>query len=215
MEYTLSQILKDVRKCLDENEVSTSLIAEGDTDTLSLNTIIKQKIEESARLLQSLSPRKYLDGGVVFPDTTIHWFISTGNGAGYIPLPSDWQRLAVFRMSDWNISCFDTISDDSVAYAMQKSRYLGIKGNPDRPVCAVTVNADGRVMEFYSCTGGVKVAIDKAKYYPLPLFSNDTIRICENLYIPTVTYAAGLTAITVKDEQHGGTLIQNALNEIK
>lgn len=216
MLYSIDAIRAMVRKSLDENEVSTALIAQNaDTDTLSLNDIIEQKIEQAARLVQEMAPRKLLDEGVSFPDTSIKWDGEPGYGSGYIPLPDDYQRLCTFRMSDWHRPVNDAIAEGDAAYAIQSSRYKGVRGGPWKPVCAVATRYSGRVLEFYSCDSGEDAHVAFARYYPYPSIKNGQIRICKNLVYPTVEYAAGLASIAIGEETHGTALISNAAKHLK
>jgi hypothetical protein len=216
MIYSIGAIRAMVRKSLDENEVSTALIEQNaDTDTLSLNAIIEQKIEQAARLVQEMAPRKLLDEGAEFPDTTISWDGEPGHGSGYVSLPEDYQRLCAFRMSDWHRPVNDAIAEGDAAYAIQSSRYKGVRGGPWKPVCAVATRNSGRVLEFYSCDGGADVFVSVARYYPYPSIANGKIRICAGLLPPTVEYAAGLASIAIGEETHGTALISNAAKYLK
>lgn len=216
MLYPIDTVRAMVRKSLDENEVSTALIAQNaDTDTLSLNAIIEQKIEQAARLVQEMSPRKLLDEGVAFPDTTITWDAEPGKGSGHVPLPADYQRLCSFRMSDWHRPVNEAIAEGDAAYVIQSSRFKGVHGGPWRPVCAVATRSRGRVMEFYSCEGGENVSVTIARYYPYPSISGGQIRICKDLLQPTIEYAAGLASIAIGEETHGTALISNAAKHLK
>lgn len=216
MLYSIDVIRAMVRKSLDENEVSTALIEQNaDTDTLSLNAIIEQKIEQAARLVQEMAPRKLLDEGVDFPDATVRWDSEPGHGSGYVPLPDDYQRLCAFRMSDWHRPVNDAIAEGDAAYAIQSSRYKGVRGGPWKPVCAVATRSRGRVLEFYSCDGGNSVSVSIARYYPYPSIVGGNIRICKDLVQPTVEYAAGLASIAIGEETHGTALISNAAKYLK
>ena len=216
MLYSIDAIRAMVRKSLDENEVSTALIDQNaDTDTLSLNAIIEQKIEQAARLVQEMAPRKLLDEGVNFPDTRIYWDGEPGHGSGYVPLPDDYQRLCAFRMSDWHRPVNDAVAEGDAAYVIQSSRYKGVRGGPWKPVCAVATRSNWRVMEFYSCDGGSGVSVSIARYYPYPSIKDGQIRICKDLVSPTVEYAAGLASIAIGEETHGTALISNAAKYLK
>lgn len=216
MLYSIDAIRAMVRKSLDENEVSTALIEQNaDTDTLSLNAIIEQKIEQAARLVQEMAPRKLLDEGVDFPDITIRWDGEPGHSSGCVPLPEDYQRLCTFRMSDWHRPVNDAIAEGDAAYAIQSSRYKGVRGGQWKPVCAVATRSSGRVMEFYSCDGGGGVSVLVARYYPYPSIRDGKIRICDGLVHPTIEYAAGLASIAIGEETHGTALISNAAKHLK
>lgn len=216
MLYSVDAIRAMVRKSMDENEVSTALIKQNaDTDTLSLNDIIEQKIEQAARLVQEMAPRKLLDEGEPFSDTAISWDGEPGYGSGYVSLPADYQRLCTFRMSDWHRPVNEAIAEGDAAYAIQSSRYKGVRGGPWKPVCAVATRIAGRILEFYSCDSGEGAYVSVARYYPYPSIKDGKIRICKDLLHPTIEYAAGLASIAIGEETHGTALISNAAKHLK
>lgn len=215
MSYSVSAIIGDVRKALDENEVIDALIVT-EVSTLGLDAIITQKITDAVRSVTESAPSHLLDSGIDLAQNVV-WHSSTiGSGYGYVSLPDDFMRLVVFKMSDWARPVVEPISDTDPRYFLQKSRFPGIRGNTEKPVCAITTNASGKVMEFYSCTGGATVSLSVAKYIPYPKITNGTIDICAKLYIPSIYYCAGLVALTLKDQQQAQALFEIAksyLNE--
>lgn len=214
MKFKVEDILKDVRVILDENEVDTALINEGDVDTLTLNDIIRSKIEDSVRAVVTVSPLSLLDVGVDFPDKTITWKGPVGMGYGWIPLPDDYLRLSFFKMSDWLVPVVTAISDIDPLYPLQKSKFAGVRGNTHRPICAITINNGKRVLEFYSCLGGADVYVEGAKYHPLPKIVDGEIEISEKIYVSVKYYIAGMVAMAYKDEQ-ATALITQATDSLK
>ena len=215
-EYDVNSIISDVRTAIDESEMNTELISVSDSNALSLDKIIRQKIEDGARNVLAVSPSYMLDGGITFPDTTINWYSSEGSGSGYVPLPTDYLRLSLFKMSDWHRPVTTPISDSDPEYFLQKSKFLGIKGGIDKPVCVITTNNKGsRIMEFYSCKGGTGVNVDTALYYPYPKIDTDKIKMCENLHTPTIYYIAGLVCETYAEYDKEKSLIEIAYSYIK
>lgn len=218
MKFKVDDILKDVRVILDENEVDTALIDEGDVDTLTLNDLIRSKIEDSVRAVVTVAPLYLLDVGEDFPDQTISWDGAVGMGYGWIPLPDNYLRLSYFKMSDWLVPVVTAISDIDPLYPLQKSKFAGVRGNTHRPICAVTIKDGKRVLEFYSCLGGMEVTIAGAKYHPLPRIEveqgAEVIEISEKIYVSVKYYIAGMVAMAYKDEQ-ATTLITQATDSLK
>ena len=215
MTYSVQDIIKDVRIALEENEVSSPFVAIADNDTLSLNAIITQKLVHAVRSVTNDAPSKLLDGGKTFA-STIQWETNTiGKGMGYTSLPDDFMRLVIFQMSDWRRPVIDPIQDSDYSYFLQKSKFSGIRGGVDKPVCAITTYSSGKVLEFYSCTGGVTVTVKVAKYIPYPSIANDSIDICPKLYIPVIYYTAGLVLTTYKDNDQASKLFTLAKDYIK
>lgn len=213
MNYSVQDIIKDVRKALDENEINTSIIS--DVYSLSLDAIIEQKIPDAVRSVTESAPSRLLDGGVDFA-SAINWESGTiGKGMGYTLLPDDFMRLVIFQMSDWRRPVLVPIEDSDPAYFLQKSKFPGIRGGIDKPICAITTYSTGKVMEFYSCVGGNTTTVKTAKYLPYPLTKNGGIDICKHLYTPVLYYISGLVCLTYKDKEHGGVLFSIANDYLK
>lgn len=195
MIYQVSAIERDVRIALDENEVSTPLVQSGDVDTLSLNEVIRSKIVEGVRRVEMSAPAHLLEEGHDFSGG-IYW---GDKGAGWILLPDDFMRLIAFRMSDWERTVYEAISADDHMYAMQSSRYRGIRGNEQKPVCAIVNRAEGKALEFYSCKDDT-AQIVRAGYLPYPrIDANDGVDISQRCYEAVIYAIAALTAATYGD----------------
>lgn len=189
----IDDIVKDVRIAIDENASSAALIAEGDSDTLTLDEIIKSKIADSVKKVEMNAPVHLLDSGLNFGDSGVYW---NANLSGWIILPDDFMRMLVFRMSDWERSVYDSIDASDEQYALQSSPFKGIRGNPQKPVCAITLRAEGKVLEFYSCDSK-DAKIQQAVYLAVPKVVDGGIHICEKCYSSVVYYVAALTEQSV------------------
>ena len=188
MVYKIEVVERDVRIAIDENKTSEQLISDEDIDTLSLNDIIRSKIVEAVRRVESSAPVRYLEEGHVFGDA-IYW---ERNGSGWTLLPDDFMRLVAFRMSDWGRTCYLAISADDPLYDLQSSRYKGIRGNVQKPVCAIVNRAEGKALEFYSCNSE-DAYVKRASYIPYPEIDKyDGIDISERCYTAVVYMTAAL-----------------------
>lgn len=196
MVFYVDDLKREIRIALDQNMNSTPLLDVGDIDTLSLDDIIESKIEDAARLVMRDAPLHLLDGGKAFGES-IKWFSREGVGGGYIALPSDFLRLVSFQMSDWSYPVNVAITEDHPLYPLQSSRYAGIKGNPQRPVVALSSQPIGLVLEFYSCEAGEGVYVKRATYLPIPKIDGGQIIFSEKLKSSVVYYAAYLTALSI------------------
>jgi hypothetical protein len=196
MVFNVDDLKREIRIALDQNMNSTPLLDVGDIDTLSLDDIIESKIEDAARLVMRDAPLHLLDGGKAFGES-ISWFSREGVGGGYIALPSDFLRLVSFQMSDWSYPVNVAITEDHPLYPLQSSRYAGIKGNPQRPVAALSSQPIGLVLEFYSCEAGEGVYVKRATYLPIPKINGGQIIFSEKLKSSVVYYAAYLTALSI------------------
>lgn len=200
MIYGTEDILREVRIALDENITHNELFA-ADASTLSLDDIIRQKITHGVRMVIEAAPCDMLGNGTDFSGSEVLWDSGCcGIGSGRIRLADDFLRLLVFRMSDWRVAVTEAVSESDPAYLMQTSKYPGIRGNTFRPVCVLTRDGTGRVLEFYSCSGGHTVGVESARYIGLPSVTDNNIDIPERLYIPCIYQIAGLAALTYKDK---------------
>ena len=78
---------------------------------------------------------------------------------------------------------------------MQSSPFKGIRGNPQKPVCAITLRAEGRVLEFFSCDSK-DATIQQAVYLSQPRIEDGGIHICEKCYSSIVYHIAAMTEQT-------------------
>lgn len=205
MIYQIQDIERDVRIALDENDVSTQLVQMGDVDTLALNDIIRSKIVEAVRRVELAAPAHLLEEGHDF-SSGIYW---NGDGSGWVLLPDDFMRLIAFRMSDWERTVYEAISVDDPLYAKQSSRYKGIRGNVQKPVCAIVNRAEGKALEFYTCKDNTAMIV-RAGYLPYPsIDANDGIDISQRCYEAVIYTIAALVAAT-----YGDSVKTTNLNEL-
>lgn len=216
MIYAIDRILQDVRVCLDQNETSDALFAEGDEETLHLDEVIRSKVLEAVRRVHMEAPYHLLEQGHNFGDdetdeeVAITWGTGEMANTGYVYLPRDFMRLVVFEMSDWERPVYVPISVDDPTYAKQRSRFAGIRGTAQRPVCAIGVRPGGRVLEFYSCKSE-EATVQRAVYLPYPTIDeNDGVDISERCYEAVVYTIAGLTLTTSGEAEKANALFDLA-----
>lgn len=195
--YKIETVSQDVRIAIDENKTSEQLLGDEDIDTLSLNEIVRSKIEEAVRRVETTAPTFLLEEGHTFGDS-VFW---EDNNSGWTLLPDDFMRLIAFRMSDWERTCYNAISVDDPLYDLQSSRFKGVRGNVQKPVSAVVNRAEGKALEFYSCNSE-EAYVKRATYLPYPKIDDeDGIDISERCYTAVVytTAALVLTAYGAND----------------
>lgn len=211
MIYQIDKIMQDVRICIDQNMQSDALLAEEDVDTLSLDEIVRSKILEAVQRVHSGAPSYLLEVGHNFGDA-VYWGELE---SGWVVLPQDFMRLVVFEMSDWETAVYQAITTDDSEYEKQRSRIKAIRGTVQRPVCALAVRPEGRVLEFYSCKD-TSAQVSRAVYIPYPEIDEDGgIDISERCYNAVVYTAAGLTLVTLGDTEKGNNLSEMAQSFIK
>lgn len=207
MIYKVDRVARDVRIALDQNMSSKPLLENEDIDTLSLEVIIKSKIVEGVRRVETNAPVHLLDGGHHFGDA-VYW---SDHDSGWTLLPDDFMRLISFRMSDWERTVFTAISADDPLYLKQSSRYKGIRGNYQKPVCAIVVRPEGKALEFYSCKDTDALVV-QAVYRPYPKIDCDGgIDICERVYTAAV-YAIASLVLTTFGETEKSAALSNLAN---
>lgn len=206
--YPLEKVAKDVRIALDQNMTSDALTEIGDVDTLALNDIIKSKIVEAVKRIHSDAPPHLLDGGFNFGDA-VYWNKDGRDFSGWVLLPEDFMRFVVFQMDDWERAVFSAISTDDSEYTKQSSRFRGIRGTTQKPVCAISIRPEGRVLEFFSCKSE-DAMVSRAVYLPYPKIDKyGAVEICQRCYDAVVYTTAALVLTTF-----GDTDKSNLLNEL-
>lgn len=191
------EMAKAVRVAIDMNRGDEPLFMERDTDTLTLDEIIYAKLADAVRMVETEAPASLLESGHDFGNDNV--FLGE-DGKGFIILPHDFMRLIAFRMSDWQRTVFDAISEADPEYALQSSRFKGICGNPEKPVVAIVRRSEGMVLEFYSCRDN-GATVTQATYIPMPKIDRDGgIDVAEKCYRATVYRAASLVLASVGDQ---------------
>lgn len=194
--YTISNIQSAVRVVLDKNTMSALLSDLVDTDTLNVNEIILASIPRAVRNVHAVAPPDFLDDSCTKTSTgEVKW--NTGGKTGYVELDSDFLRFLSFKMSDWERTVYEPITPDNPLYAQQKSRWAGVRGTPEKPVCALSLIGGKAVIEFFSCKN--QTATCDLRYVTLPAVSEGSIPISARCYDAVVYEAAALTATSLND----------------
>lgn len=198
-------MVRDVRVCLDQNMTTDALLSAGDTETLQIDAIIRSKVIDAVRIVEQQAPVGMLENGHSFVDDgandqgSVHWGDSN---SGWVLLPDDFMRLICFEMSDWARPCFEAITPTDALYKQQRSAVVGVRGSWERPVVALSLRAEGRVLEFYSCKSE-EATVTRSEYVPLPHVDKDGgVDLCGRCRSGIVYMAASLVASTYgKTEQ--------------
>ncbi|MDE5868807.1 MAG: hypothetical protein K2H18_01120 [Muribaculaceae bacterium] len=200
MIYSAEEMIRDVRVAIDMNCGEDRLAAVSDEDTLRLDELIYSKIEEAARIVLMDAPARLLESGHDLVNDDGSNFYMGDDGKGFVILPDNFLRLVSFRMSDWNRTVYEPITAADPLYARQSSRWKGICGNPERPVCALVRRSEGLVLEFFSCRDE-EATVAQACYVPVPRIDQDgRIDVAEGCYRAAVYKAAALTLGSYGDQ---------------
>lgn len=211
MVYTKEEIMRDVRICLDQNKASETLLQEGDIDTLSVDEIIGSKILEAVERVHSAAPVYLLEEGHSFGDA-VYW---EDLESGRVLLPQDFMRLIVFEMSDWERPVYEAIGTTNAEYWLQRQRIKALRGTPQRPVCAIGIRPEGKVLEFYSCKSE-EAYVRRAQYMPYPKIDADGgVDISERCYTAVIYTIAGLVLMTYGEADKAAALAELAKTKIQ
>ena len=195
MIYKTDEITKDVRDAINQNMYSGALAELGDVDTLSLDQIIKSKIPEAVERVHCEAPSYLLESGHNFGGE-VYW---GKMGSGQVLLPDDFMRLILFKMSDWSRPVYHDISEEEPEYSLQSSHFRGIRGTAQKPICAILIKPEGKVLEFYSCKGE-SATVEAAVYLPYPTIDpQGGIEICKRCYTGVVYTISSLVLSTYGD----------------
>lgn len=172
MNYSVNQIIRDVRVRMGLNAEATQALILSD-EQLTIDQQITAQIAEAVAQAHADAPADWLVNAKSFAGE-----ITRDGSHGSIALPSDWLRLVSFAMSDWQQPVLTAITCDHPAYALQRSPYPGLRGTPEKPVCAITPD---RRLEFYSCCTK-NAGIAHALYMPMPAIVDDAVDIAPRCY---------------------------------
>lgn len=191
-----TEMAKAVRVAIDMNKESEPLLNEENCDTLTLDEIIMSKLADAVRLVEMEAPATMLESGHDFGENL---FIGE-DGKGFVLLPGDFMRLVAFRMSDWKRTVFEAISEQDPRYSLQSSKWKGVCGNTEKPVCAIVRRAEGKVLEFYSCSDN-KATVTQATYIPIPKIDMDGgIDVADDCYRAAIYRAASLALASIGEQ---------------
>ncbi|MDE7375902.1 MAG: hypothetical protein K2N16_03535 [Muribaculaceae bacterium] len=196
MNCEMLKIVRDVRVALNFDAEPAPAI-EATCSGLSLDQIIRAKAVEAVREAHLEALPCQLECARPFvPDALgIAW---TDGCAGWLSLPADFLRLVTFEMNDWERPAGEPIDPASAAYALQRGRFAGLRGTPQRPVVAIVRHASGLVLEFYSCRSK-SAAIRRAVYGPEPKVDDetDTLAVSAPLYGEVIARTAAKVKATL------------------
>lgn len=191
-QYTIQQIMDEVRIKYDEISSNESDMI-GTTDDSDMDTIIKSCISEAYRFITVNADLSMLEGKQLEEAD-----LSIDNDlVGHIRLPEDFLRGITFRLSSWNSSASDIITEDTPEYRMQSDPYAC--GTWQYPVAALVHTASGRELELYKA----RTKEDTLKsfvYIPNWEQSEESINIPNQLSEAFIYYVAALTATTFRED---------------
>lgn len=203
--YQMKKVVGDVRVLLNENMSGEVLEGLGDVDTLSLDELIGAKVVDGVNRVHATAPIRLLENGHNFGDG-VYW---RDEHSGWVLLPPDFMRLIVFEMDDWSRGVFSAIDEEDVHYPIQHSRWRGVRGTPEHPVCAVVWSSEGRVLEFYSCKNKA-AQVRRAVYVPYVKVVDGGVEISKRCYTSVLYVVAGLVLESLGEGEHSQRMFEQS-----
>ena len=162
---TLTDIIRSVRLCIDEEAANSSSLAATDNDTVLMNHIIEDKMADALRWVCLYAPAELLGGSdeikdgaavstgilidaVLRPGVTVEdkgvRLIDADDGCTTLQMPDNFIKLARVRAQGWHKAVKTPISEDSDEY-LQLYDTAGATATPDRPVAAIIDKAQAEI----------------------------------------------------------------------
>ena len=202
IEYTVSDLVKEVKVLLDRNQESAGLLTPDDTDALSQAELIESKIVDAARIIEEEAPVNMVEGTLCTNEVT--WKNSNDYYVGKMILPTDMLRILSVKAEDWTRSA-TIISESDDAYKYQNCKY-GVRGNPDRPIAAIVHTANGKSIELY--TSKKQNATLAFIYVQVPSITTEKKIMLPSSLKDSILYMAGyLTCISLGDTDTASGLL--------
>lgn len=204
--------------CMDRNRITQALITSADPDTEMLDDLIESKITEAVERVHMQAPYHLLENGHNLDadtaddeddsnDTTLIW---GDQCSGRLLLPDNFMRLVVFEMSDWERPVYTPITESNPQYKLQRSRVKAMRGNPQRPVCAIVQRPEGKTLEFYSCKSE-SATITQGVYLPYPeVDALGGIDISQRCYTAVLYTTAALAALAMGDADASAAMLEES-----
>lgn len=211
----LAEIERDVRRILDENRCTELLLDSADPETLDLQEQIRAKVEDAARIVESVAPLEFVNGEgerlTLKSKDGVRWLNDT---SGWIVLPSDFLRLLKFSMSDWARPVYLPAKEGSLEHRLMLHRQPGIAGTPLRPRVAIVTRGVGLTLEFAGCSSRSATITDDL-YLAVPrLDGEDGIELCGKCRRSVMYMTAALTAMAYGEMEKGRVMQGIALSLI-
>lgn len=188
----ITHIAADVQLLLEREAGGQSVEGFGADARERLRQVVEHVVLGAVEQIHRAAPTQMLDGGNTFGDSLFWDEAEDGQPAtGHVLLPDDYMRLVVFEMSDWERPVYVAGAEGDPRFAKHSSRMKGVRGTPQRPVCAIGMRGEGAVLEFRSCKNR-HATISRAVYLPYPAIDGETqtIDICTKCYRAVVALTA-------------------------
>lgn len=192
-QYTIDQVVENVRIKYDEISINESDMI-NNSDSSDIDSVIRSCINDAYRFVINNADLSMLEGKQIEGDDIL---TIDENLIGHVNLPDDFLRGITFRLSSWQSSASDIITEDTPEYRMQSDPYAC--GTWQHPVAALVHTASGRELELYKA----KTPEDTLKsfvYAPRWIQTEDSVSVPDQLAEAFIYYVAALTATTFRED---------------
>lgn len=189
--YSLQQVVDAVRIKYDEIALNESEMV-GTTDDSDLDTIIKSCISDAYRFVINNADLSMLEGQNLSASLSID-----NNLVGHVTLPSNFLRGITARLSSWQSSSDEIITENTPEYRMQSDPYAC--GTYQHPVVALVHKSSGRELEFFKAKSPTDT-LKSLVYVPSWDTDSESVSIPDQLSESFIYYVAGLTAVTLRED---------------
>lgn len=217
----IDDVIKRVRVILDHNDEVDAVV--DDDNTLKLDEIIREHIEEGARMVLMQCAGELVPWKEIAKDTLLAHKELKYEGKNVYVLPQDMVRFGSVLLKNWKVPVTETAAPGSAEHLAQLSEFAGIRASNTRPVAVMVPSmhytSDGTypnfddcmMLECYGeCGTGAEVAgnsLVSLIVAAAPKIGEDgTIQIGARLEEATMNMIAALSAETLKDTEKLNTL---------
>ena len=199
--YSISEIKRDVRIVLGENEEIQSLLTESDDNAIENNDIIGSMILHAIDKVNSIAPLELLTDIIQPMETDDAVIVDKYGGYGKMELDArDFLRFVSFQEEDWDVPVYEITDHKGDDYLMLHSRFEGVRASVERPAVAILERKDKFVLEFYP--GKVNEPL-YGLYIP-SVYSKDfdfsgDVAVAERTYKAVIYLIANMYLISIKE----------------
>ena len=193
-QLSITDIVNKVRTKYDEIALNESGMYDG-TDNSDFDTIVKSCISDAYRFVINSADLSMLEGKNL-PESESKISIDS-NLVAHVKLPDDFLRGLTFRLSSWQSSASDIITEDTPEYRMQSDPYAC--GTYQHPIAAIVHTSSGRELELYKARE-TNETLKSFVYMPTWDESSGNVSIPDQVSDAFIYYVAGLTATTFSED---------------
>lgn len=198
-EYSISELVREVKVILDRNQEREGLLTPEDSDTLSQGELIESKLVDAARIIEWNAPKEKID----YQKTASEDGTTKEIGSYYYRtehLPTDFWRLLNVSCEDWERNA--TIIDEEDERAKMVRNKWRVCGTPEQPIAVVKMHeTGGSYVESYVMKD--KEHLPNIVYLPMPDVVKDdggkSIMLCTELKDAVLYMAASLVCVSIGD----------------